>query len=78
MGIKKTLLPVPAKFVILLVIIMLQMSLATIKAEGGGGAIWPTGYVKSTDKDKNSMQNEIKLLHMKLKAAEEVLEEEIP
>ena len=78
MGIKKTLLPVPAKFVILLVIIMLQMSLATIKAEGGGGAIGPTGYVKTTDKDKNSMQNEIKLLHMKLKAAEEVLEEEIP
>ena len=56
---------------------MLQISLVTIKAKGGG-AIGPTGYVKSTDKDKNSMQNEIKLLHMKLKAAEEVLEEEIP
>ena len=75
MGIKKMLLPVPAKVVILLVI-MLQMSLVTIKAEGG--AIGPTGYVKSTDKDKNSIQNEIKLLHMKLKAAEEVLEKEIP
>ena len=54
---------------------MLQISLVTIKAKV---VIGPTGYVKSTDKVKNSMQNEIKLLHMKLKAAEEVLEEEIP